>query len=183
MIEITNLDEVQAKLNAWCVEAEKLAEETARGLIAHSFNRIVRRGPQYSGDFVANIRLSMDHPDDLFEGNVVNPLIDTPDGPRLAHGAVGAGDPRAMEYAKTNAVGPLSEFQLGKTAYISSTAQHKRDFYAFKIEKNKIEFRPENPFGGATFSRASNDIATLYKDLTLNKVRKLRSMTILGGEI
>lgn len=168
MFELKNAAEVQAKLEAWCAKARETATAVAKGVAVEAYRRMLDEAPQYSGDFAANLNLSVNEPDRTFNPGVVNPKVNG----KLSLGPLHAGHERAIQYAKAKARGPLASFKLGDTIYVTSTAEHTRP-YAVLIEKNMIKFRPENPYNGATFSRAKTAVAAKYQTITGAQVAAL----------
>lgn len=170
MLVLRNAAEVQAKLEAWCAKARETATAVARGVAVEAYRRMLDEAPQYSGDFAANLNLSVNAPDTSFSEGAVNPKTTKE---RLSLGPLHAGHGRAIQYAKAKARAPLASFKLGDTIYVTSTAKHRSDFYAMKIEQNHIKFRPDNPFGGATMSRSKAKVVAKYGTITGAQVAEL----------
>lgn len=169
-LKITNMDQVQAQLDAWCAKAEKRATDVARGLAVKAFENIVTRGPQYSGDFVANIRVSVNNVDTTFQEHVVSGSLPKTHG---LSGSFQEGALPAIRYARFNASQGIANFKLGDTIYISSSAQRRGDNYAFKIERNTIKFRDVNPSGGETFSKSRARVLNTYGAMSPGNINTL----------
>ncbi len=170
MVVIKNLDKTLAQLDAWAKKAEKAVTQVARGVAVRAFNRIIYTGPQFSGDFVANMRLSLNSADTTFEEGALGVTKGEP---------FQQGSRPAIQYAAFNAAVALNGFKLGDKIIISSSARHKSDNYAFKIENDQINFRPVNPMGGSTFKKTRAQIANTYGNLSLAQIQQLRSARLV----
>lgn len=169
---------MEAQIRAWSAKAEKLATDVARGLGIDAFRHVLEISPQYSGDFAANWKYSLNFVDTTFDVGVV-----TPSNKYKGHAqnfraeyAFSQGDWPARNYALAANAGRASAFQLGDTAYISNSSEHDEP-YAWLIEKNKIRFRPENSaYGGETVQQTVEYLRGRYSDITLSQARRLASM-------
>ena len=151
-IRVKNLDAFDAAVQAWFAKAETAAAEVAVGLAKEAFEQILENGPQYSGDFVANTKVSVDAPAPVsdFEPFALNDTTKDP---------FKLGDSPAMDHARANATWPT--IKLGQKIFISSSAKHD-EFYAWKIEKGRIKLRPENAGAVAVYTRAARYVGHRY---------------------
>jgi hypothetical protein len=172
MFEITNATEVGNELDAWLMAVEEMATEVGRGLSVAAFNYALEIGPQYSGDFVANLRYSINVEDKTFDvGRFEIKRTARPEGYGVMDIAKIAGDPEAIGYARMYNAGRAAGFKLGDTVYISSSAEHDEP-YAIKIENNEIKFRPGNH--GQTFGYTALDIGMRYENIDAAKAETLK---------
>lgn len=155
MFKITNLPEFNEQIRTWVEGAEGYANDNLRGLVSVAFKHIVTRGPQYSGDFVANTRIGVGTPDTTFHEYAVFVK-----GKPWHENAT-----PAVTYAMAGARAVLPKVSLNDQIYISTTVQHKGDFYAFKVENGVVKFRPENP----TAARSGGGIYAGTRDYLDNR--------------
>lgn len=137
MLEITNIDEFAAQMEAWAAGAETLSNDVLRGFTAIAFIHIIGKGPQYSGDWVANTRLDRGAFQPIYREHAVAYTKGSP----YREGAT-----PAIEHAKAQATPELEQIVVGDKVFISTTVAHKGDSYAFKVESGAIKFRDENPY-------------------------------------
>ena len=163
-VKVNNLPAFDAKVMAWFAAVEKATAEAAVGVAQEAFEQIIATGPQYSGDFVANTKVSVGSPDATFTPFV---LHDTTSDPFKM------GDSPAMEYARSHANWP--KLTLGQTIYISSSAKHD-EFYAWKIENKEIKLRPENAGAYAIYGRAIRYVGHRYNHIGKVQMDWLRKL-------
>ena len=165
-VKVTNLSAFDAQVEAWFAAVEKAAAEAAVGLAREAFEQIIENGPQNSGDFVAQTKVS-----------VVAPTPVSDFEPFQLHNKAGdpfkMGDSPAMDYAKSHAVWPT--IKLGQTVFISSSAKHD-EFYAWKIEKGQIKLRPENAGAVAIYARAARHVGHRYNFIGGSQMDWLRKV-------
>lgn len=170
---LKGLSEFDAVVKGWFLAVEEAAAEAAVGLAHNAFEEILENGPQFSGDFVANTRVSMTgSPDTTFEeglgggASVVGQKVQE---------AFGKGDEPAQTAAKTRAVWTTPK--LGTPIFISSTAKHD-EFYSHKIEDGEIKLRPVNQGADHIYRKATSN--TQHKYATIGKVQlaDLRKKTL-----
>lgn len=169
MLEALNIDEAFKAVDGWLEGCSVGAESAARNIAVDALITLADRSPQYSGDFVANWRMSLNTPDLTFKEGLF------PDKKYKAKDPFIRGDQKAQDYAFTEAVGKLDNFKLGDTIYLSNSAAHTnkkggKEHYAWEIEKNKIKFRIGN-FG--------NTIADTV-DILMLDYRKVSKATFEG---
>lgn len=152
-VEIKNLAEFDAAVTAWFAAVEEAIAEAAVGLAHEAFEEILETGPQYSGDFVANTRVSVGTPDTTFEPYVLG---------RPARNPFYMGAPEAQDHARHNAHWP--QLKLGQTLYISSSALHD-EAYSWKIENGEIALRDVNRGGDHIYARAAAYVAHRYTNI------------------
>ena len=165
-VKVTNLTAFDANVQAWFAAVEKATAEAAVGVAREAFEQIIETGPQYSGDFVANTKVSVGAPAPLsaFQPFVLHDST---------HDPFKMGDSPAMEYAKSHAVWPT--IKLGQTVFVSSSAKHD-EFYAWKIEKGQIKLRPENAGAVAIYARAARHVGNRYNFIGGSQMDWLRKV-------
>lgn len=159
-LEFPNLDAFAGQLAQWAEGVREQMAQAARGLALEALREITEQSPQYSGDFAANWKLSVGAPNFSFQGQ----LFSLTGGPRLM------GDREAIEYAWANNQGALNGFRLGDTIYLANSAEHDQA-YAWRIEDNKIKFRPGNK--GAPLRNWYEKAQVVYRNLTPALIDKL----------
>ena len=167
-VKVTNLTAFDAKVQAWFAAVEKATAEAAVGVAREAFEQIIETGPQYSGDFVANTKVSVGAPAPLsaFQPFVLHDST---------HDPFKMGDSPALEYARSRADWP--NLTLGQTIYISSSAKHD-EFYAWKIEDGAIKLRPENAGAFAIYNRAIRYVGHRYNHIGKVQINILRSLGV-----
>lgn len=156
VLKVTNIREVEKGLDAWLAAAEAKITNVTRGLGAVLFKTIVKESPQYSGDFAANWKYSLNSIDhsftkDLFDGAVSRTEVIRQDlrnsnylfTRKYPVGGFIKGSPAAVDYAMAVNKGKDAAFKLGDTIHMSNSAAHDES-YAMLIEDNKIKFRQGN---------------------------------------
>lgn len=159
VIKVENLEQVFSDIDNWLAAAEAQIEGIARGLATEALINLLDHSPQYSGDFAANWKVSVNVPDHSFEAGIF--------GKTFAVKGSGSpfirGDMPALQYAMRNAMGKLDGFKLGDTIWISNSAKHL-ELYAWKIENNKIKFRPGNY--GEAIRITMDEMRTRYTEIS-----------------
>jgi len=172
MITISNMTEVQGDMAKWLVAVKDQAEKCQKGLTAFSFLYMVRTGPQWSGDYVANLRLSKGAPDSTFTPGAVHPEASTPYHFRSIKYPYGEGSREAIGYAKRNAAAVFSSIKLGDLVFISSSAEHDQT-YGPLIEGNVLNFRSANPSRGAVMARTARQVKLAYSKISESQAQAL----------
>ena len=167
VFKLEGLDEANNVIKKWFAQVQNDAERAAVGLARECFVKIIETGPQYSGDFVANINVSVGYPNPNFYPNA----IDNPD--MYEFEPFQEGDEPAISFAEGRY--RLNHIDLGQHIFITSNAAHAED-YSIKIEENKILFRPANISKGATFSRSFNIVASEYATIDKGRLAKLKEV-------
>lgn len=162
--KVTNLAEVNATVVAWFRRVEKAAAEAAVGMAREAFDEILETSPQYSGDFVANWKVSKNSPDTSFVEGVLTKS-------KIAQFQMGSSP--AVAYAKANARWP--NLKLGETLFISNSAAHT-DAYAWKIEAGMINLRPVNEGGSHVVRRATRYLQNRYATIGSTQLDILRKV-------
>ena len=165
-VKVTNLSAFDAQVEAWFAAVEKAAAEAAVGLAREAFEQIIENGPQNSGDFVAQTKVSVGAPAPVSDFKPFQLHNKASDPFQM-------GDSPAMEYAKSHAVWPT--IKLGQTVFISSSAKHD-EFYAWKIEKGQIKLRPENAGAVAIYARAARHVGHRYNFIGGSQMDWLRKV-------
>ena len=165
-VEVKGLGAFDAAVKSWFAAVEEAVAEASVGLAHEAFEQILETGPQFSGDFVANSRVSIGSPDTTFEeglggGTVADPFK--------------MGDPDAQDAARSRATWETPE--LGQSVFISSTAKHD-EFYLHKVENGEIALRDVNRGADHIYHRARDHVAHRYTNVgkvQLDALRKNRS--------
>jgi hypothetical protein len=178
-VALKGLERFDAKVSAWFRVVEKAATQAAAGLAKVAFRHIIENGPQYSGDFVANIKVGIGSVNYDFDSGVVphergHINLGGLEGV-LDPGA--RGDRPAMNYARAYAALEWGRVKLGKSIFISSTAAHDEP-YAWLIEDGKIKFRPENVGADQVFHRAHGHVKNLYGTIGKSELAALRRIGV-----
>lgn len=169
MIKVTGLEAAFAAIDKWLMDAEHLAIEAAIGLAYKAFDVVLSTSPQYSGDFVANWKLSVGAPNVSFQPGVFPEMAYPVDRDKQPFKR---GDTAAIMHAITASNGALSSAKLGDTLWLANSAQHD-DLYAWKIEDNLIRFRPVNFGGEGPLGQARDSITIKYHEITSHNVGEL----------
>lgn len=160
MIKITNLSKVVADIDRWLLSVHEDVEQIAIGLMKVMLNQAMLHSPQYSGDFVANYKVSIGKIDKGFTPGIFS------DKKFPAKAPYQKGDMPAISFAAAANVGKTAGFKLGNTIWLSNSAAHD-DLYAWKIENNTLRLRPQN-FGGEGPMRA----VKAYMKLNFSRITK-----------
>lgn len=162
MITITNLDQVFKTLDAWMAQAEAMTTKFCRGTANLIFNYTLENSVQYSGDFAANWRLSLNAPDPTFVKGAVAQGEPTATwkygGKNVEEKTFTAFLPQAESnaakaYARRENQGKLAGFKLGDTIYLANSAEHDEP-YAVGIDEGTIKLR--DPKSAAPLTRAKH---------------------------
>ena len=138
-LDVRNLAEVFDQIDAWEAEVNAMAVKYCKGIAVSIFSSVVNKSVQYSGDFAANWKYSLNEVDTSFTPNAVRGLSFATLFKPIDE--VGGGDSlRAVRYAIGNARGNDDAFKLGDTIYISNSAEHDEP-YAMGIEDGTIKLR------------------------------------------
>lgn len=160
MLRVTNRAQFSRQISAWTAKVRAGAEAVAKNMADDALENVTRHGPQFSGQFVASWNLSIGKP--YTEAR-------EPAGKSLSVGmsAIGEIDPYsegdwpAISAALKANHGALSGFKLGQTIFLANNVSHD-EAYSWKIERNEISFRDDNPSKGNTLARANNMLSTKY---------------------
>lgn len=146
MIKITNLNKVIADIDRWLLAVHEDVEQIAIGMMKVMLNQAIYHSPQYSGDFVANYKVSVGKIDTSYTQGVFSDKKFPTKAPYQK------GDMPAISFAAAANVGKGAGFRLGNTIWLSNSSAHD-ETYAWKIENNTLRLRPQN-FGGEGPMRA-----------------------------
>ena len=176
-VAVKNLAGFDSVVQAWFAAVEEAAADAAVGIAKRVFDKVLIESPQYSGDFAANWKVSVNAPDTTFTIGVIRPRVAKyADGDGIKNTKpFGRGDPEAIAYAKAHA--DWSKIKLGDVIYISNSASHEED-YAFKIEKGEIKFRPVNQGAGAVARRSLEFVAHRYPQIDRGQLAVLRRIGV-----
>lgn len=175
-VAVKNLAEFDRDVMAWFAAVEEAAAEAAVGLAKRVFDKVLIESPQYSGDFAANWKVSVNAPSTAFKPDAVRPSFakyHDQDGIKQRK-PFGRGDPEAIAHAKAQA--NWSKIKLGDVIYISNSADHD-EAYAFKIEEGKIKFRPVNEGADAVGRRSMQFVANHYPYIGGSQLSALRRLS------
>lgn len=163
-LKIENLAAASTTVREWFKSVEAAAAEAAVGMAREAFEQVLETSPQYSGDFVANWKVSKNAPDTSF-----TPGIFTNGGRPLFR----MGSSPAMAYARANAHWP--ELKLGESIFLSNSASHTEP-YALKIEHGLIKLRPVNEGGAYVAQRAARYVLHRYTKIGKVQLEILRKL-------
>lgn len=163
MIKLENLDSFNASVQRWFSSVEEAAAEAAVGLAKEAFEEIIQYSPQYSGDFVANWKVSKNTPDTSF-------TLDAVHGFNKAE-PFQMGDSPAMEYARQHAKWP--KIRLGESIFLSNSARHDEP-YAWKIELGQVALRPVNEGAEHVVFRAASLVGFNFTNIGPVQLEGLR---------
>lgn len=164
MIYCSNVDEVIGAVDAWAKAAERKAELKLKVIAAHALRWLSTHSPQFSGDFAANWRVSVNGVDTSFVSDALGQS-------GLTVGKFGhleranvhkQGDVEAINYAFSHGGPVINQAHLGDYITIANSAKHDTS-YAWKIENNFIKFRPENAEGGRVIDRFVESFRSLHQ--------------------
>lgn len=162
MLKITNRAAFDSQIRNWTKGVKATSAEVAKGLAFKMLKLILYKGPQYTGDFVANWNVSVGVPDYTFHSSNQNEAYRA--RPQKIVAPAQEGDTRAINKALTNATS-LPTFKLGQTIWLANGAFHDEP-YAVLIEEEKIQFRPENPSGGRLVAKAIQYAQSKYSRIS-----------------
>lgn len=162
MIKVKNLDSFDAAVQQWFAAVENAAAEAAVGIAHQVFEEVLETSPQYSGDFVANWKVSTNPNYSEFTPNAVGGYFKGK-GDLNAMGPIfQMGSSPAMQYARSNAKWP--KIKLGKSIYLHNNARHDEP-YAWKIENGEIRLRPVNEGAEHVVRRALASVSFNYHNI------------------
>lgn len=167
MITVKNMEAAFAAMDKWLADVEATTREAAVSLSFLAFEQVLLSSPQYSGDFAANWRLSVNAIDVSFHPQVF------PEKEFPTKVPFKMGDSPAIMYAISQNTGRLSEAVLGDTLWLANTASHD-ELYAWKIENNLVRLRPENFGGEGPLGRAREYIKTHYSRIDKHNIGRLQ---------
>lgn len=173
MITCTNLDAAFDKIDKWLADTEDKVERIAIGLLYFGLDVAATRSPQYSGDFVANWRVSAKVIDTTFQSGIFPGMeFPIPEGTAPFQ----RGDAPAILHAIRESTGKLTNFRLGDKLWLANSAKHEdllEETYAWKIENNFIKFRPPNFGGDGPLRQVKEAISTNYSRIGRHNMRTL----------
>jgi hypothetical protein len=171
------LDSFHADVKAWVNSVEKAAQEAAAGLGQIALTYILEEGPQYSGDFVAGWEVGFNVPVNIWRPPQSGGAALIKKG--LAD-PLEKGDPYAIDYALNKAYPRFeaaAKQPLGTPIFLSNSAVHDEP-YAWKIERNEINFRPENPDAGRLVGRSVDYVGRRFATIGRSQLSVLRSLGV-----
>jgi hypothetical protein len=149
MIRLDNFAEFVNDIDAWVEAMEELAEGALRGLAVYAFNYIMEGTPEWSGELVAQWKLTVGSPaqgysETPFKNDAMPALSANNESPY----SVLSPNPAAVHYAKAIAREALPLIQLGAEVFISNTTP-----YGLEVEMNEASdgqafLRPVNLVDG-----------------------------------
>ena len=173
MIKVLNLDSFDETVQRWFSKVETAAAEAAVGIAREAFEQILKTSPQYSGDFVANWKVSKSATDSSFTPDALDGYKPDMFGRNTLPPLFQMGSTPAMSYARANAKWP--KINLGESVYLHNSAKHDYDdFYADRVEKGLIRLRPENAGASHVVARAVGIIGFTYHNISAANLTHLR---------
>lgn len=185
MLVLKNEQTLKEQLKRWCDKARVVADNTVQGVVSEAFDKVTRLAPQYSGDFVANMRIEI--------GGVTPSTVEYPVNAKVPkEDAIGRhifgleklyqqGASPAIQYAWRNAGSVRAQIKLGQNVFIHTTPAHPTP-YAHKVESQSIPFRDVNPYasGNRLFYSVAEIMKTKYANGISSAQRtRLRNMGAL----
>lgn len=169
-------------LDAAFAELEAELTDVARGLTVRVFNGILSKTPQYLGRMAASWTYSVGSPQFVDR----SALVDS-EGGQGVHTHLGyyrkgvtplqRGSPVAIGIAKLASAGRDKSFKLGDIVYLANGVNHGEGPYSQAVEDGNVTLRAENR-PGAPAQRTVDWAGAYYQDITPNKARELKSLTI-----
>lgn len=154
-VALKGIGKFDAAVKAWFASVETASAAVAVGLARRVFDKVLIESPQYSGDFAANWKVTIDAPAPASAFNadaVAKKRHGYPDATGIHEFTpFKRGDPEAIAYAKAHAT--WASIKLGQSIFISNSAEHD-ELYAWQIEHGIINFRPVNVGAGAVGRRS-----------------------------
>lgn len=152
-VALKGIGKFDAAVKAWFASVETASAAVAVGLARRVFDKVLIESPQYSGDFAANWKVTIDAPASDFNADAVDKKRrGYPDATGINEFTpFKRGDPEAIAYAKAHAA--WTPIKLGQSIFISNSAEHDEK-YAWQIEHGIIKFRPVNAGAGAVGRRS-----------------------------
>jgi hypothetical protein len=133
------MTQFKAAIDAWLLSSSKLAVGVARGISIEMLEYAATFSPQFSGDMAGNWKYSVGAPDTSFNE------LDLLDQAHTETNSFIMGMMPAINHTMQANIGKDKAFNtLGQVAYISNTAHHDGDHYAWKVENDQIAFRDGN---------------------------------------
>lgn len=165
---------------AWLQQFQTQTEAQIKGLAIVMFKKVLEYSPQYSGDFAANWRISLNNVDQTPpEWTAKELLTNLPASTTYFDSPFKAGSRPAINVALGTNSRKLDNFKLGDTVFISNNSYHDEP-YAWLIEGNKIKFRPGN--AGGTVARAFEYMTNKYGGpLSKTDLRSLSNQRFATG--
>jgi hypothetical protein len=169
VIEVQNLDKFDASVQRWFRSVEAAVTESATGMAKTALRSILNNSPQYTGDFVANWKVSVNSIDSSFTTNAI--------GGQDTTTPYQIGDSKAIRYAINKAKWP--KLKLGDAIFLSNSAHHDDiGGYAWKIEEGSIKFRPMHVDAHHVVTRALYSVAIMNNPLTRGRIDALRKVGV-----
>lgn len=173
MIKVLNLDSFDETVQRWFSKVETAAAEAAVGIAREAFEQILETSPQYSGDFVANWKVSKSATDSSFTPDALGGYKPNLLGRNTMSPLFQMGSTPAMSYARANAKWP--KLVLGESIYLHNSAKHDHsDSYAYRVENGSIQLRPENAGASHVVARAVGIIGFTYHNISAANLTHLR---------
>lgn len=161
-------------------ELEAELTDVARGLTVRVFNGILSKTPQYLGRMAASWTYSIGAPEFVDRSTLVGNHIEKSPSGFIDYGAFtgfARGNPIAIGIANTANVGRDKAFKLGDVVYLSNGVNHGEGPYSQDIESGNIILRAVNQ-PGAPVARTLDWAGVFYADISPNKARTLKSLSI-----
>lgn len=143
-------------------KVSKESMDISNGVAVTLFYQLLQNSPQFSGDFAANWRYSINSPDTTFESTAEDWKEKVADN---SFQAFKAGYEEAISKAVARNKGKDTGYVLGDTFFLSNSAVHDEP-YALKIEQGEIKFREGNQ--GYVMARSIEETIPAFKEITEN---------------
>ena len=176
MLEVKNIDQLNAQFDQWERDLVALAEDVVKGYAVTAFYTLLENSAQYSGDFAANWNVIV---------NYSKPVEFIPFDPTVRQlgklkekGKIAfiLGDKPAINEAKSRQKGALHGFRLGDEITISNYSSHDTINYSQLIEKGAIKFRVGNT--GHPVATTVSFMQARYGALDASDVARLKGVRL-----
>jgi hypothetical protein len=182
VLKLDNIGEVLEGIEAWVEACEDLANDTLRGLTALSFKYIVQGTPEWSGNMVANWRITVGAPAADYNETIFKEADIGGDfrlGGREPFSRV-APNAAAVLYATAIAKHMLPYVRLGADVYVSNPTPYAAEVEAnAKASSGRAFLRPINLVNG----RVEMLYAAADKFGALGHLSESAAQTIAGEKL
>jgi len=155
-VNITNAAVFKAQVAAWAEGVNVAGGIAVTKMMKDAQLQATLLSPVYSGDFASNWNVKAGSPDTTFSSSGGDYM--RVDSNLRTH-------PLTSSVSVTPGNFNMSGFKLGQTAYLSNSAAHDEP-YAWKIEDNKINFRPINQGKHRVRGKTLDYLGVKYKQIT-----------------
>jgi len=175
---LEGLDQFDRVVSGWFDEVEKASQEAAAGLAEVALQHILDESPQYTGDFVSGWEVGFTTAPNIWRpAKLLSRQMIEIGGLEPYQ----KGDEPAIDWALNKAQPRFSaaaKQPLGTGIFLSNSAKHEGDYYAWKIEHGEIDFRPVNPNADRVVERGLFFTHNRFKHIGRSQLAVLRSLGV-----